>query len=64
MADTGIKKRFGVAHVSYEPLSGYVILSVAGQILRLEKREFEDMEQAVNWATQERDRRDAWRNNQ
>ena len=55
MADTGIKAQFGIIRVSYEPLSGYLILSTSnGQILRLERSEVPDLEQAVTWVAEQR----------
>ena len=57
MADTGIKKNFGPAHVSFEPLSGYVILTVAGQTMPLERKEFGAARQAFAWVIEEEKRR-------
>lgn len=55
MADTGIKAQFGIIRASYEPLSGYVILSTSnGQILRLEKEEALEMERAMTWVAEQR----------
>ena len=55
MADTGIKMQFGVIRASYEPLSGYVIISTSnGQILRLEKDEALEMERAMTWLAEQR----------
>ena len=55
MADTGIKMQFGVIRASYEPLSGYVILSTSnGQILRLERSEACELKQAVDWIEEQK----------
>ena len=55
MADTGVKAQFGIIRTSYEPLSGYVILSTSnGQILRLEKDEALEMERAMTWVAEQR----------
>ena len=57
MADTGIKAQFGVIRVSYEPISGYVILSTSnGQILRLESDEAHELKQAMDWVEEQKKR--------
>lgn len=62
MSDTSIKQKFGAASAAYEPMSGYVTLKVAGgyrQEMGLTPDEFADLEKAVKWLADERDRRKA-----
>jgi hypothetical protein len=62
MSDASISEDFGRARAIYEPLSGFVVLKIAGkyrQEMTLTPAEFADLERAVDWAASERDSRKA-----